>query len=1724
MKGLGLLILALCFVGCNPTTKVRTAGVDSDGSVAKDPLPPSTSDVALAWYQNFSTLSNLTVYHDTPANAYWRGTKIENYLISINSPTTSYCLEIDMGASIPLASKRYYRVRGVPVSVNDLAGAHKTLYMRFDLSNSAAGSAVCAKDKLEYIDDTTTQVVTWASSTARTTFETTDLCLSCMSQATTGSMKLYTVDTTANQLVQIKRTVFEVTSLQFTLKPGNSPTSGPSCDTTTCAALGYSCCLQNQCVKDGAIRNDADTASSAFNSAEAEKLTNPLAFLKYPQFYYVCGTNQTPTTTTTTPADNVAARLTQLRADYACVQHLKTNAAYAPYLQSPFTPVVTDQSICSTMSTTSDIYYATVLNRLYTNCGCSSSYTTLDDRITHCPKFDYTVLASDSSGLPLQLGCTTLPSSTTSSGYQKVSVSSRSVPHRYFNSSGTETDLSASGAVSSTIQEGTKFYYTDQERQRPQNGSFNMNSVLGTMSATLTPSQPAKVVSVDLDQVYLINTLSGNSTPCPTCAKDHWYASFSPHPTTSYGLGLKAVGFSTQRNSWDNNITLGNYEDTIFGRACWVPPTMLPFSQPLDLGNVQTQRLTRLKAQATMWINGYQRDWYGFNKGALIGSFDGVSWFAIGKGRIIRSTTKKLFLAVNAPFGDLASNNAHVVTVQPYDGQSDGANLDYDPAYTNNDPRQSEAATCQQYHACSVDSDCITRLGWEYTCADVSQLRSYWPTFDPSTATELASTSPVTAVGIEGVLGQRTLPSGSTKRCVYRGAGAVCRTDSGNIASSDMQKRRLLTCAPNFWCADVDSTNAVVPSTGAAVKVFNQQIARFDGAIETVPTTNNHLYGRDTNFLGRPLDYVHTTGGSTNLVQISDTVVRSTINNNVKAMDASADGKVGLCRPGKRLPTSTDVTTQFSPFAQHQALDSYSRTDFISQVGSCPANYLSLNKNTSCPVLDSDGNYVHFTTGFDDAINVSNSVSWAALASVQNSCGLETLKTGTVVAGHTADQLQAYSPFQSIEAKPLNSQVVTAPTLARDACLRKAGSVCHTDLDCGPNKMHAEQSAYFTDSYFGNLPNRQYYEEYLVCGQEQPKPYLSDAAFATYDMTLNRCCREVGNDISTYSTDEPLTTSTDETDSSGLDPLRKGAVEPTYTGRYERLASVPSLGTGYPMLTAYDDRNGAGTLSIRSFGSPAVVSANVRTSKQWQTLDVANAKTCCGGGWIRKFSDGTTDWTKRDRLRVDPSNFRCLNYISPLVDAADPTLWGLTQAQIDTDYVRYCTDVNGVTGNCAQLSIPAATNLTTAPSCSSREYEPAGTNPYSALGQAQFSTLPGEVSWTSAYNIFSFFPPTTADDDTGTTIDFSTSGRRNITFFMPSYVGNSAFSVVMQRRDSTNTLSEVTCSAVATGIVGGSTDVGTCADGGGAGGCCYEYTAATRLLKVALNQTGANGFYDATTSSGNYGVKITYTPPGINVGILAKAPCTDYYYLDLLGKFELSGIPQITHPKILCNSNADRLVPGLYDILDGDSNRSNFNTSTNGFLVGTDWHTNYRGLATEPVFSAHDFKCCTPLGKLTKNATTCCSGTGVAYTDPNSPPGERQDYRCVIPTGADMNVYFNRFVSNEGMGTPGFPSSVFVTTDFDSQTGELLPTSSVSAKLSVIGTDLCEKGKTRRGGAFGAFAPEPSSVANGTSTVYGIVDSPSDTGSMTVSGGTVEVGYNAFMQGFRWNHHLYCTE
>lgn len=121
-------------------------------------------------------------------------------------------------------------------------------------------------------------------------------------------------------------------------------------------------------------------------------------------------------------------------------------------------------------------------------------------------------------------------------------------------------------------------------------------------------------------------------------------------------------------------------------------------------------------------------------------------------------------------------------------------------------------------------------------------------------------------------------------------------------------------------------------------------------------------------------------------------------------------------------------------------------------------------------------------------------------------------------------------------------------------------------------------------------------------------------------------------------------------------------------------------------------------------------------------------------------------------------------------------------------------------------------------------------------------------------------------------------------------------------------------------------------------------------------------------------------------------------------------------------------------------------------------------------------------------------------------------------------VYFNSFVSNEGRGSEQ-PGGGLVENDFNPLTGEPKLETAVNSKIMALGREYCEKGAYRQGGAFGLFEPEPQTAGSNLSNrIYGIVDSSRDNGQISNAGATYNTGYTAFINGFRWNHHIYCAD
>ena len=438
---------------------------------------------------------------------------------------------------------------------------------------------------------------------------------------------------------------------------------------------------------------------------------------------------------------------------------------------------------------------------------------------------------------------------------------------------------------------------------------FFMSDIIGAMDFSLGESHPATVVNVENGEVYIISATEGSYNPCPNCRLDNWLNIFSPFPNSNQGRGLEPMGGIASREQFQGNVSLANYEDNIFGRACWVPPTMIAYSHFSEDGmTAQEARKARLETQAALYVNGYQRDWYGFNKGALIGSFDGVKWFAIGGGRRVIADSNKLFLAINSPFTDLAVSTEIRVSIIAETGDNIASDHDFDPALSSTDARIESAATCRKYHQCENDADCVTQLGWEYMCADVKSMRTNLPAF--TNANEESGEDNLKAnVGVNSLL-MGGLAAGTRKRCVYRGAGAICKKnflksnnfypeneavpvdvgdDDGFVPPSSRRtkdKLKLITCAPNFHCASISSD------------VFNNRIVR------DANNQSNIFFGQDTDVLGRPLHYQIDEDSSlgVNLEKVKKNLVENFKNYDSITDEEELENDWGICRQEKKFP------------------------------------------------------------------------------------------------------------------------------------------------------------------------------------------------------------------------------------------------------------------------------------------------------------------------------------------------------------------------------------------------------------------------------------------------------------------------------------------------------------------------------------------------------------------------------------------------------------------------------------------------------------------------------------------------------------------------------------------------------------------------------------------------------------------------------------------------------
>ncbi|MBT7609346.1 MAG: hypothetical protein HN576_06295, partial [Bacteriovoracaceae bacterium] len=1644
---------------------------------------------------------------------------------------------------------------------------------------------------------------------------------------------LYQVDSNSiSDLNYIPGSVLDLTEINLRIDTNNQTTNPINqCDLSSCQAKGFDCCLDGQCVNDGTLRSNA-TSQTNYSQAISDVLLNPLAFINYPNVFYIC-TNITHPTPTATPSvdPSEAAQLQFEREvrefycleegkkefpDFAigkCSDNISINKTVCNNLGEVWTYFCQVGSCsnvdydtkfdCESNAATWTIEYSnsenangtqiahdTIRSDVWLRCGCVADPFPANPEDPLCPDFGLQA-TTDVNNVITAVSCLFPPSNTEPTPFQNLtlSVPARSAPHRFFATDGTfYDDLSTIQTQTNIVQEGEEFSYLDEfGKTDPVNGAFNINSVLGQMNVQLSRAQPAKMIGLDFDQTYIISAISGFYTPCPSCANDSWFEPFKAFPATQGGNGLQAIGFITNRESYSNNLSLGNYGDTKFGRACWLPPTMIPLSHKKDT-NMDTQRRDRLTTQAALWINGYQKDWYGFNQGALIGSFDGVSWFAIGSGRRIVATSNKLYLAINAPFADLAEPSAMIVSVIQDNGLNIVADHDFDPDLPLNDPRQNHAGTCQFFHQCDLDKDCITKLGWEYVCQDVTEFKSKWPKFDIDGSEKVDDE--VFSAGFNEILHGFKLGT-SPKRCVYRGQGAICRTDWSGETDN---KKKQLRCAPNFYCAGVTDNN------------FNKEVARSPNFLEFI------FFGQEADFLGRPKNYV---GGSSALpAEVSDN-----INYNSVVLSTNT-GPMGICRAGKKIVSNF--------IQQHMEKDIAGRTDYINQISSCNSTLEGDTRATSCPVIQEEE--INTLVPVGDLVYDTGAVTdYTVSANQQNMCGGESKNSPSPgIFDYTFEEIE-----EDAIASVLN---ILFPVVAKDACLRKAGSVCHTDLDCGPNRLHSAQAFFIGQTEFGNTSaENSFWQEDLICGQSAPVPAINAPEFGDYDITQNLCCREIGKDLTMFT---EYSQSNDDNVISGTHP---DVVESIFNGNEDlRVLKTPatnitanatSADGRYSRYSSVDIQDNFPASSSPYHQAPKI-EFNIVTTKpngprayQWKTINDTGRRSCCGAGWVRKFSDGGNDWSNKQRLQFDFTNLECINYRSEMHNERPV---GITGFNYDQDVNKIC--LMAAEDGCVQYPL----NLLETPLFGFNEtgtaysLQPDGdfdirepslitiqkatmdtspiTNP---LGGGDLIRL--KSHWTTYMP--SLYPnPMPYVPSTPSTVMQNNGNLQSVSFILPIYIQKdnldldapfmpgtevtiryfndqgefigsrnpaiAPFGCVINQNPSIDLPENMYCLNRGETCFIGTTpkpafDETTCLDdnfpapSSGVGtwtdpGIDVFHVHATTgqidfqdwaYAGVALNYVpsgspnyrycasvlGAPIDSDDAGCVGAGGTFDTASNHALNLDIRPLNPGNDNFYMTKLGRLELLGIPQIAYDPIYCSSNRNELIGGIYD--GAITNRAEFETA--GFVYGpnsgngVNLESIYTGrnlfssqgnnpsdtavlkdkIQMADIFSENEFMCCRELGLQTDSGSNCCSGSATQVNNVLT---------CTLPQGADLNVYFNKFVSGEGTSDYINEDLRLNDGDFVPETGEPKFSEAVYTKIQGLGLLFCANNSVRGGATSGNFFAQPNAnfFANEDTGLdielnryRSLIDSNSDFDADN------DTGSFRYLEGYRWGHHIYCN-
>lgn len=787
---------------------------------------------------------------------------------------------------------------------------------------------------------------------------------------------------------------------------------------------------------------------------------------------------------------------------------------------------------------------------------------------------------------------------------QTVMMSSKTVPVRFFDNSGVP-HVSIDG--STPAQEGVAFAYTSSNLAKPNNvGQYiGFNEIYGTLSPAAKNAKPAKEVKVVKGKTYDIFVDQGSFSTCYYCGNDVWSNALKlfPQNFTYKGGGYLPNPFETNPQS----STTYRANDLIFGRACFLPATMIPWTHR-GTSDRQDQRQSRQQAQHFLFANGYQRDWYGFDYGSIIGSFDGITWFSVGNQRRVQAESNKLFLAVNAYFGDQTDENTFSITV------SDAAAVPNSGSVVTTD-FDSDGAECQKYHVCETDQDCATQLGWEYSCQSITGLKTMWPETDENGLEVPESESLKTLSNI--LVGNL---NGGTRRCVYRGRGAACAPNfelvTADASYTNNTVDGLHACSPNTYCQRL--TNGATNESK-----FNNSIARWARSPNYQNLSSDVLeddldeFGKHIRKIGAPQKHVGDE-------PIIDQTKANLFHNNVTA----------LCLPGREPITGVASLLTFGEQNSQSPVTSSIGGDRVLGIG-VTREFDSIEGIAACPVFGTTGKLMQMdatkaNTLPSSTIAADDSPSYRIPAQNLSTDLLEMLNLkGTLVRDFISDQ-------------------ITKPSLEEFRCLRAPGASCHTNLDCAPNKLIADKLAGVdpknptqgTPLEFLNRHEIMYWQEGLVCKQAVAYP---DADF---ELKNNRCCRE-DNKVITIASHHPA-----------LGTL--SAAEQVYYPRVAPMNEILGLNKvqnetdRYSRWNTVVDLTKTGTRQadeLPPLEAPVQNQANFdlnNINNQFQTFGKIAERTCCGGHWVRQFhssNGGGHQWTRtKHQINIRPQSLGCYNW------------------------------------------------------------------------------------------------------------------------------------------------------------------------------------------------------------------------------------------------------------------------------------------------------------------------------------------------------------------------------------------------------------------------------------------------------------------------------------------------